>query len=103
MRSCGGRSTRRRSCQSDGRRRGAYISHHLFPDLTERISDNIAHKEQIETAPPAPPTKGALYEPVQSGRTVDGGVRKQMAQKDAARERMEQVREQRRGPNKLLP
>jgi len=82
---------------------GAYISHHLFPDLTERISGNVSHEEQIETAPPAPPTKGALYEPMQSGRTVDGGVRKRMAQEDAARERMEQGREQRREPDKILP
>jgi short-subunit dehydrogenase len=60
--------------------RGSYISHRLFPDLTERISGNIAHKYQIETAPPAPPTKGTLYDPMQAGAGVEGGVRERMKQ-----------------------
>lgn len=71
----------------------AYISHHLFPDLTERISGNVSHKFQIETAPPAPATAGNLYQPMQSGKTVDGGVRKRMAQEDAQRQENTQRRE----------
>ena len=65
--------------------KGTYLSHHLFPDLTERIAANISHKYQIEDAPPAPPTVGNLYQPMQAGRTVEGGVRQRMAREDAQR------------------
>jgi short-subunit dehydrogenase len=65
--------------------KASYASHQILPDLTERISADIAHKWQIETAPPAPPTKGTLYEPMESGRTVDGGVRERMKKEDAAK------------------
>ncbi len=58
--------------------RGTWISHHIFPHLTERLSANIAHKAQIKNAPPAPPTSGSLFEPVVKGRGVDDGVRKRM-------------------------
>ena len=64
---------------------GAYTSHHIMPDLTERISANIIHKKQIETAPPAPPTSGTLHQPMQAGRGVDGGVRERMRREDEAR------------------
>ena len=74
--------------------KASYVSHRIFPDLTERISANIAHKWQIETAPPAPPTAGTLHEPMQSGRTVDGGVRERMKKEDAARKRKQQEHEQ---------
>jgi short-subunit dehydrogenase len=65
--------------------KGAVFSHHIFPDLTERISGNISHTKQIETAPPAPPTKGSLYTPMQAGTGVDGGIRARMKQEDEAR------------------
>ena len=65
--------------------RGAVISHSLFPSLTERIAANIAHHWQIEKAPPAPPTTGSLYEPMQSGTTVESDVRERMAREEAAR------------------
>jgi short-subunit dehydrogenase len=65
--------------------KGTYLSHRLFPDLTERLAANIAHRWQIETAPPAPPTTGTLYEPMLSGRTVEGGARKRMQEEDARR------------------
>jgi short-subunit dehydrogenase len=63
--------------------KGSYLSHHILPDLTERMSGYIAHKYQIETAPPAPPTKGTLFEPMPEGRTVDGGVRERMKREKA--------------------
>jgi short-subunit dehydrogenase len=66
--------------------RGAVISHSLFPSLTERIAANIAHRWQIEKAPPAPPTTGSLYKPMQSGTGVEGGVRERMEREEAARE-----------------
>ncbi|HEX8469571.1 MAG TPA: SDR family NAD(P)-dependent oxidoreductase [Brevundimonas sp.] len=59
--------------------------HHLFPDITERMSGDIAHRWQIETAPPAPPTHGTLHEPMLEGRAVDGGVRERMAAENEAR------------------
>lgn len=65
--------------------RGTSISHNLFPHFTERLSANIIHRYQIKTAPPAPPTPGAVYTPVESGRGVDDGVRKRM--KEEKRER----------------
>jgi short-subunit dehydrogenase len=65
--------------------KGSYASHQIFPDMTERLSANIAHKWQIETAPPAPPTKGTLFEPMQEGTEVEGGVRERMKREDAAR------------------
>jgi hypothetical protein len=67
----------------------AYTAHRLFPDLIERISGDHAHKWQIETAPPAPPTAGTLHVPMETGRTVDGGIRKRMEQEDAIREKRE--------------
>jgi hypothetical protein len=65
--------------------KGAYLAHHLFPDLTERLAANIAHRWQIETAPPAPPTSGTLYEPMASGGAVEGGVRQRMQAEEARR------------------
>lgn len=53
-------------------------SHHLLPDTTERLSANTSHEYQIKTAPPAPPTTGTIYEPMQSGEDVGGGVRERM-------------------------
>jgi short-subunit dehydrogenase len=58
--------------------RASYISHHIFPHFTERFSANVAHKYQIENAPPAPPTKGSIYEPTTTGTGIDDGVRRRM-------------------------
>jgi short-subunit dehydrogenase len=66
--------------------RGAIWSHHLAPDLTERISGNVAHTSQMEHAPATqPPTSGSLYQPLPAGTGVDGGVRDRMHREDAAR------------------
>jgi short-subunit dehydrogenase len=74
----------------------AYISHHLAPDLTERVSANVSHKMQIETAPPAPATSGTLHQPVQDGKTVDGGIRQRMEQEDANMKQRKQEQAQTR-------
>jgi short-subunit dehydrogenase len=74
--------------------KASYASHQIFPDLTERMSANIAHKYQIETAPPAPPTSGTLHEPMQSGQGVEGGVRKRMKEEDAAKKKAKQGSDQ---------
>jgi short-subunit dehydrogenase len=71
--------------------RGAIWSHHIAPDLTERVSANIAHKSQMENAPAGqPPTKGSLYQPMPGGTGVDGGVRARMEREDAERKKAEQ-------------
>jgi short-subunit dehydrogenase len=58
--------------------KGAYASHRMFPDLTERISGNISHKLQVERAPPAPATDGNLFVPMEQGRGVSGGHKERM-------------------------
>jgi short-subunit dehydrogenase len=63
----------------------SYCSHHLAPHLTERISADIAHRYQVKTAPPAPPTDGSLYQPMKTGRGVDDGVRARMKREKQAR------------------
>lgn len=67
--------------------RGAYWSHRIAPDLTERMSANIAHAEQFEKAGPAPDGSNAVHQTrVGPGTTgVDGGVRARMEREDAAR------------------
>lgn len=72
--------------------KGAWYSHHLFPDLTERLSARIIHRYQIKTAPPAPPTSGSAYEPMPSGRGVDDGVRERMKKEKKERRRQKDRR-----------
>jgi len=64
---------------------GAVTAHWLLPDLTERIAANIQRAE-FEKAAPVPVTKGNLYQPMETGRGVDGGVRARIKAEDAARE-----------------
>jgi len=70
--------------------RGAIWSHRLTPDLAERIAANVAHKAQMEQAPPGvAPTSGSLHAPMQAGTGVDGGVRARMEREDAQRKAQE--------------
>ena len=73
--------------------KSAYAGHRMFPDLTERLSGYASDKLQLDIAPPSTATSGALHAPMATGTGVDGGVRKRMAEEDAA---MKQAREQRR-------
>ena len=57
-------------------------SHHIFPDMTERISGNISHRE-IQKAATVPHTVGAIYEPMAGTDQIDGGIRQRMRQEDA--------------------
>ena len=59
------------------------LSHHLFGDLTERMSASIA-KREIDKAGPLPPTSGSIYEPMQEGRSIEGGIRERMKAEDRA-------------------
>lgn len=40
---------------------GAYASHRMLPDLTERLSADVAHRAQMQEAPPAEPSAGTLH------------------------------------------
>lgn len=59
------------------------ISHHLFADLTERMSADTAKRES-EKADPAPITTGAIYEPMDDGLEIEGGLRQRMREEDEA-------------------
>jgi short-subunit dehydrogenase len=65
--------------------KSAYLSHRIFPDITEYISAKVVHKYQIETAPPAPITDGSLFEPMQGGAMIDDGVRERIKQENRER------------------
>lgn len=71
--------------------KSSYISHQLMPDLTERMSGNIAHKYQIKDAPPAEHTQASLHEPMPEGRGIDDGVRARMAEENRQRRSGEPV------------
>lgn len=60
------------------------LSHHIFPDQTERLSANVA-KSESEKATPQAPSKGSLYEPTADGLKVEGGMRERMRMEDEAR------------------
>lgn len=64
--------------------RGATTAARLFPRIATRLASNIV-EGQREIAPPAPVTSGAVHEPMETGRTVEGGVRERMQREDAAR------------------
>ena len=65
--------------------KASHATHRISPDLGERFSASVAHKWQMEDAPPAPATTASLYEPMPSGRRVEGGVRERMERKNAER------------------
>jgi len=56
-------------------------SHHIFPDLTERMSADIAHRE-VGKAFPMDPGPGAIYQPMSDTATIGGGIRARMKQED---------------------
>ncbi|KAA6439818.1 SDR family NAD(P)-dependent oxidoreductase [Dyadobacter flavalbus] len=78
---------RKRELPVGWKARGSYISHRLFPHLTERISANIAHRSQIKNAPPAPATSGSVFTPMEAGKEVDDDVRKRMKEENKQRKR----------------
>ncbi|MBB3691422.1 SDR family oxidoreductase [Sphingomonas sp. BK580] len=60
----------------------ASTGHHLFPDLTERISANI-HRAELAKGSAVAPTAGSVHQPMAEGRDVEGGVRARMKAEDA--------------------
>lgn len=74
-----------------GKAKANWVFHRIFPRTTERLSARIVHKYQMEDAPPAADTDGALYKPVSSGRGVDDGVRKRMKRERKMRKNGEEM------------
>jgi short-subunit dehydrogenase len=62
----------------------AGISHHVFPDLTERLSAKIADSE-VNKAGRLPATTGSIYSSKPEGTSVDGGIRNRMKREDEGR------------------
>jgi short-subunit dehydrogenase len=58
-------------------------SHHLFPNLTERLSAKLANAE-VAKASALAPTTGAIYEPMDDGPAISGGIRDRMKAEDAS-------------------
>ncbi len=65
----------------------SWSAHHLAPRYTEWISAKVAHKYQIEQAPPAPPTTGALYHPMETGRGIHDNVKDRIKREKRERRR----------------
>lgn len=66
--------------------KSAWISHHLFPRLTDRIAANVVHKSQMKNAPTGvAPHSVAAFEPMESGRGIDDGVKKRMHEENRQR------------------
>lgn len=59
------------------------LSHNIFPGITERVSGQIA-KWQRRRAGDCPRTSGSLYQPVQEGSGVGGGLRERMKREERA-------------------
>lgn len=81
---------RRKEVQVGWKAKFSYIFHHMMPHFSERFTANIAHKYQIETAPPAPNTDGSLFKPMPTGTGIDDGVR----------DRIKREKEERKQSNK---
>jgi short-subunit dehydrogenase len=68
----------------------ASSAHHLFPDITERVSADI-HRDQIAKGTPQPATSGSVHQPMREGRGVEGGIRARMKAEDASAEQAEKA------------
>jgi short-subunit dehydrogenase len=79
---------RRKEVQVGWKAKFSYVFHHMMPHFSERFTANVAHKYQIETAPPAPNTDGSLFKPMPTGTGVDNGVRARMKKEKEDRKQM---------------
>jgi len=66
--------------------KGSDISHHLMPDLTERLSAEVSKRES-DKGTPAAITTGAIHQPMDDGLKIEGGLRERMREEDAASDR----------------
>lgn len=62
-----------------GKSSAAAASRKVMPGIAEKMNAKQVQKV-IREAPPAPPTTGSLYHPMQTGTEVSGGVRERMKQ-----------------------
>jgi hypothetical protein len=62
------------------------VSHHIFPDVTERLSAKIAGRE-IKKAQPLAVTAGALHAPMAGTEKIDGGIRARLKAEDESDDR----------------
>lgn len=62
--------------------KASVASHRIVQGLSERVVGNVNHKVLMEDAAPAEATAGSLYEPMPGGDSVDGGMRKRLAEGD---------------------
>jgi short-subunit dehydrogenase len=60
----------------------AAVASRISRRLTHNVTAAVLHKVTVEDSPPAPITAGSLYEPMREGDTVDGGMRKRLAEGD---------------------
>lgn len=60
------------------------LSHRIFPDMTERMSADIAGRE-VHKAAPLTPTTGAIYEPMAGTARIHGHVTERMKAEDEGR------------------
>jgi len=67
------------------RAKTALIGDQVWPGLAEHLGADVVHRAQVETAPPAPPTTGSLYEPTPSGTAIEGDARTRMDREDRQR------------------
>jgi len=65
--------------------KGAVLGAQIWPGLADHAAGDLVYRSQVETAPPAPATDGALFAPVPAGTGVEGGARARMKREDAAR------------------
>ncbi|ETF03848.1 oxidoreductase [Advenella kashmirensis W13003] len=56
-------------------------SHHIFPDLSERMSSDIADR-QVHKASNVSETTGAIYKPLVGTATIDGGIRERIKREE---------------------
>jgi short-subunit dehydrogenase len=60
----------------------AVASHRVARRLTEDMTGTVFHKVMIEDSASAPQTAGSLHEPMPEGTTIDGDIRKRLAEGD---------------------
>jgi short-subunit dehydrogenase len=64
------------------RARGVRLAHRIFPGFSKQIASNV-YQSQLEAAPSAPPTSGALHDPMPGTGRIDGGIRQRMEEGNA--------------------
>jgi len=60
------------------------LANRVMPDVADRMSAKVADAESQKGAT-VPPTTGAIYQPIDAGATVEGGIRERMQREDDAR------------------